>query len=113
VTAPPGRAHQVSRGTRTVGGVQNEAARRGGPRRLYQISLRVRPDATRRSRDGLLGRLIPDQNTISDFPKNNGVTLRKVCASFDALCSEIGLLTQASGAINGSKFNAVNASRDT
>jgi energy-coupling factor transporter ATP-binding protein EcfA2 len=61
VTAPPGRARQVSRGTRTAGGVQIESARQGGPRRLYQISLSVGPDATRRSRGWLLGRLIPDQ----------------------------------------------------
>ena len=47
------------------------------------------------------------------FPKNNGVALRKVCARFDALCPEIGLLTQARVAINGSKFEAVKTSRDT
>jgi transposase len=56
----------------------------------------------------LLGRLIPDQKTIADFRKNNGSAIRKVCAQFVALCRELGLLTQASVAIDGSKFKAVN-----
>src|SRR5580704_18062512 len=56
----------------------------------------------------LLGRLIPDHKTIADFRKNNGTALRKVCGRFVALCRELGLLTQASVAIDGSKFKAVN-----
>src|SRR5438132_12306064 len=56
----------------------------------------------------LTGRLAPDHKTIADFRKGNGVAIRKVCARFVALCREIGLLTKASVAIDGSKFKAVN-----
>jgi transposase len=56
----------------------------------------------------LTGRLAPDHKTIADFRKDNGPAIRKVCAQFVALCREIGLLTTASVAIDGSKFKAVN-----
>jgi transposase len=56
----------------------------------------------------LLGRLAPDHKTIADFRKDNGMALRKVCARFIELCREMGLLTTASVAIDGSKFKAVN-----
>src|SRR5580692_4115785 len=56
----------------------------------------------------LAGRLVPDHKTIADFRKNNGPAIRKVCAQFVAVCREIGLLTKASVAIDGSKFKAVN-----
>jgi transposase len=56
----------------------------------------------------LLGRLNPDHKTIADFRKDNGAAIRKVCTQFVALCRELGLLTQASVAIDGSKFKAVN-----
>ena len=56
----------------------------------------------------LTGRLAPDHKTIADFRKDNGGAIRKVCAQFIALCRAIGLLTQASVAIDGSKFKAVN-----
>src|ERR1700728_61505 len=56
----------------------------------------------------LTGRLAPDHKTIADFRKDNGAAIRKVCAHFIALCRTIGLLTQASVAIGGSKFKAVN-----
>src|SRR5574342_984087 len=56
----------------------------------------------------LLGRLVPDHKTIADFRKDNGPAIRKVCARFVELCREIGLLTTASVAIDGSKFKAVN-----
>ena len=56
----------------------------------------------------LLGRLVPDHKTIADFRKDNGPALRKVCARFVELCREMGLLTAASIAIDGSKFKAVN-----
>src|SRR2546425_5722914 len=56
----------------------------------------------------LLGRLAPDHKTIADFRKDNGLALRKVCARFVALCRDMGLLTKASVAIDGSKFKAVN-----
>jgi transposase len=56
----------------------------------------------------LLGRLIPDHKTIADFRKDNGPALGKVCARFIDLCRNMGLLSVASVAIDGSKFKAVN-----
>src|SRR6202795_3173825 len=56
----------------------------------------------------LTGRLAPDHKTIADFRKDNGTAIRKACARFVALCRTMGLLTQASVAIDGSKFKAVN-----
>ena len=56
----------------------------------------------------LLGRLAPDHKTIADFRKDNGRAIRQVCARFVALCRVMGLLTEASVAIDGSKFKAVN-----
>ncbi|HEX9248971.1 MAG TPA: IS1182 family transposase, partial [Gemmatimonadaceae bacterium] len=56
----------------------------------------------------LTGRLVPDHKTIADFRKDNGRAIRKVCVRFVELCREIGLLTKASVAIDGSKFKAVN-----
>ena len=56
----------------------------------------------------LLGRLVPDHKTIADFRKDNGPALRRVCARFVELCREMGLVTTASVAIDGSKFKAVN-----
>ena len=56
----------------------------------------------------LLRRLTPDDKTIADFRKDNGPAIRKVCAQFVELCREMGLLTKASVAIDGSKFKAVN-----
>ena len=56
----------------------------------------------------LTGRLVPDHKTIADFRKDNGLAIRQVCARFVALCRTMGLLTEASVAIDGSKFKAVN-----
>ena len=56
----------------------------------------------------LLGRLIPDHKTIAEFRRNNGPAIRKVCAQFVELCRRLGLLAEASVAIDGSKFKAVN-----
>ena len=56
----------------------------------------------------LLGRLVPDHKTVADFRKDNGPAIRKVCARFVELCRELGLLANASVAIDGSKFKAVN-----
>jgi transposase len=56
----------------------------------------------------LLGRLVPDHKTVADFRKDNGPAIRKVCARFIELCREMGLLANASVAIDGSKFKAVN-----
>ena len=56
----------------------------------------------------LTGRLAPDHKTIADFRKDSDRAIRQVCARFVALCRALGLLTQASVAIDGSKFKAVN-----
>ncbi len=56
----------------------------------------------------LTGRLVPDHKTIADFRKDNGRAIRQVCARFVALCRALGLLAEASVAIDGSKFKAVN-----
>ena len=56
----------------------------------------------------LTSRLAPDHKTIADFRKDNGRAIRQVCAQFVALCRTMGLLTEASVAIDGSKFKAVN-----
>jgi len=56
----------------------------------------------------LTGRLAPDHKTIADFRKDSGRAIRRVCARFVALCRTMGLLTEASVAIDGSKFKAVN-----
>jgi len=56
----------------------------------------------------LTGRLAPDHKTIADFRKDNGPAIRKVCARFVELCLQIGLLSVASVAVDGSKFKAVN-----
>ena len=56
----------------------------------------------------LLGRLAPDDKVIADFRKDNGAAIKKVCVRFVELCRQMGLLTKASVAIDGSKFKAVN-----
>src|SRR5262245_54338544 len=56
----------------------------------------------------LAGRLAPDHKTIADFRKDNGRAIRQVCARFVALCRSMGLLTETSVVIDGSKFKAVN-----
>ena len=56
----------------------------------------------------LTGRLVPDHKTIADFRKDNGPAIRQTCARFVELCRQIGVLSGASVAIDGSKFKAVN-----
>ena len=56
----------------------------------------------------LTGRLAPDFKTIADFRRDNGGTIRKVCAQFVELCRGIGLFREALVVIDGSKFKAVN-----
>jgi transposase len=56
----------------------------------------------------LTGRLVPDHKTIANFRKDNGVAIRKVCALFVGLCRQLNLFSDASVAIDGSKFKAVN-----
>src|SRR5712692_2270689 len=53
-------------------------------------------------------RLVPDHKTIADFRKNNGPAIKQVCVQFIELCRQMGLLTNPSVAIDGSKFKAVN-----
>jgi transposase len=56
----------------------------------------------------LIGRLVPDHKTISNFRKDNGRCIRKACVQFVSLFRQFGLLAGASVAIDGSKFKAVN-----
>ena len=56
----------------------------------------------------LTGRLVPDHKTIADFRKDNGPAIRRVCARFATLCRRLDLFADASVAIDGSKFKAVN-----
>src|SRR6478735_8969491 len=56
----------------------------------------------------LTGRLTPDFKTIADFRKDNGVAIRKVCREFVLLCRRLKLFADATVAIDGSKFKAVN-----
>ena len=56
----------------------------------------------------LTGRLMPDFKTIADFRKDNGEAIRKVCRGFVLLCRGLGLFEEATVAIDGSKFKAVN-----
>ena len=51
----------------------------------------------------LTGRLIPDHKTIADFRKDSGPGIKQVCVQFIELCRLMGLLTQTSVAIDGSK----------
>ena len=53
-------------------------------------------------------RLTPDFKTIANFRKDNGIAIRKVCSQFVVLCRQLNLLTEATVAIDGSKFKAVN-----
>jgi len=57
----------------------------------------------------LTGGLAPDFKTIADFRKDNGKAIVEVCRAFVALCRKLGLLSEPSVAIDGSKFKAVNA----
>ena len=57
----------------------------------------------------LTGKLAPDHKTIADFRKDNGNAIREVCRAFVLLCRQLDLLSEASVAIDGSKFKAVNA----
>jgi len=53
-------------------------------------------------------RLVPDHKTIADFRRDCGSAIQRVCVQFVELCRQMGLLTTASVAIDGSKFRAVN-----
>jgi transposase len=56
----------------------------------------------------LMGRLTPDFKTIANFRKDNGPAIRKVCSQFVVLCRQLNLFAEATVAIDGSKFKAVN-----
>jgi hypothetical protein len=56
----------------------------------------------------LTGHLMPDFKTIADFRKDNGEAICKVCRAFVLLWRRLGLFGDASVAIDGSKFKAVN-----
>ena len=56
----------------------------------------------------LVGRLAPDFKTIADFRAKNAAAIKNVCREFIALCRNWGLFTEATVAIDGSKFRAVN-----
>src|SRR6202035_166400 len=57
----------------------------------------------------LTGRLMPDFKTIADFRKDNGKAIRKFCRQFVELSRRVGLFSEATVAVDGSKFKAVNA----
>ena len=56
----------------------------------------------------LTGRLMPDFKTIADFRRDNGPAIRTACREFVLLCRGLGLFEEATVAIDGSKFKAVN-----
>lgn len=56
----------------------------------------------------LTGRLSPDFKTIADFRKDNGPAIRATCRQFVVLCRKLGLLTDTTVVVDGSKFKAVN-----
>jgi transposase len=56
----------------------------------------------------LIGRLTPDFKTIADFRKDNGDAIRAICREFVVLCRRLKLFVDATVAIDGSKFKAVN-----
>lgn len=57
----------------------------------------------------LTGRLAPDFKTIADFRRDNGPAICRVCREFVVLCRNLKLFSDATVAIDGSKFKAVNA----
>jgi len=69
-----------------------------------QSSRRLEREAGRNVEVMWLLRLVPDHKTISDFRKDNGGAIKKVCARFVELCRRMGLLSKASVAIDGSKL---------
>ena len=56
----------------------------------------------------LVGRLAPDFKTIADFRAQNTAAIKNVCREFIVLCRRWQLFTEATVAIDGSKFKAVN-----
>lgn len=56
----------------------------------------------------LIGRLTPDFKTISNFRKDNGKAIRKVCSQFVVICKNLNLFADTLITIDGSKFKAAN-----
>ena len=56
----------------------------------------------------LTERLTPDYKTISEFRRDDGVAIQKVCREFVVLCRKAKLFCDAFVAIDGSKFKALN-----
>ncbi len=56
----------------------------------------------------LVGRLAPDFKTLADFRAGNTAAIKNVCREFIVLCRRWHLFTEATVAIDGSKFKAVN-----
>lgn len=56
----------------------------------------------------LTGKLSPDFKTISDFRKDNGKAIKKVCREFVLICQKLNLFSESLVAIDGSKFKASN-----
>lgn len=56
----------------------------------------------------LVGRLAPDFKTLADFRAQNTAAIKNVCREFIVLCRRWNLFTEATVAIDGSKFKAVN-----
>lgn len=75
-----------------------------------QLSRRLEREAQRNIElTWLLGRLSPDFKTIADFRRDNGEGIRNGCRQFVVPRRQLKLFVQAAMAIDGSKFNAVNA----
>jgi len=56
----------------------------------------------------LVGRLAPDFKTLADFRAANTAAIKNVCREFIVLCRRWQMFTEATVAIDGSKFKAVN-----
>jgi transposase len=56
----------------------------------------------------LVGRLAPDFKTLADFRADNTRAIKNVCREFIVLCRRWQLFNEATVAIDGSKFKAVN-----
>jgi Transposase domain (DUF772) len=100
------------------GGVEPRATGRPALLKIYIYGYLNRVQSSRRiAREGqrnvelvwLTGHLMPDFKTIADFRMDNGEAIRKVCRAFVLLCRHRNLLSDASVAIDGSKFTAVDA----
>jgi transposase len=56
----------------------------------------------------LVGRLAPDFKTLADFRAGNTEAIKNVCREFIVLFRRWNLFSEATRAIDGSKFTAVN-----